>query len=114
MDPVKKPSSSHLGVGLAVGAAIGLASGLFLQSRQGKQLTKDAQKKALQLQKKVMTKLRDVEKLTKEKYEELVEEVLSYYTKTKEIAAKELPDVRKYLLARWKTIEAEINDRLDA
>jgi gas vesicle protein len=46
MAEMKKASSSHLGAGLAAGAALGLAAGLFLQSRKGKELTRDAMKKA--------------------------------------------------------------------
>lgn len=104
-------SSSHLGAGLAVGAVIGMAAGLFLQSRKGKELTKDAQKKAMALQKQVMKKLDGLETMTKEKYNEVVEQVLSYYEKTKEVAQKEMPEVRKYLLGRWKSIESALKGK---
>lgn len=100
-----KPSS-HLRAGLAAGAILGLATGFFLQSRQGKALTKDAMKKAQLLQGQVMKKLAKTEHLTKEAYTDMVDHVLAYYGKTKEVAAKEVPQVRSYLLARWKEIES--------
>lgn len=96
---------SHVGAGLMAGAVLGLAAGLFLQSRKGKQLTKDAQKKAMQLQGQLLKKLESAGDLSKEKYESLVDHVLGHYTKTKEIAEKELPEVRKFLLSRWKAMQ---------
>lgn len=108
---VSKKSSSHLGAGLAAGAALGLAAGLFLQSRKGKELTRDAMKKAQLLQKQVQKKIKVAGDLTKEKYEEIVDYVIGYYTKSKEIADKEIPVVRKFLMDQWKTIENEIKQK---
>lgn len=104
----EESSSSHVGVGLAAGAILGLAAGLFLQSRKGKELTRDAQKKASQLQAKVMKKLHQAEHLTKEKYTDVVEDVLAYYGKSKDLAQKELPQVRAFLMGKWKSIESEL------
>ena len=92
------------------GAVIGMAAGFFLQSRKGKELTKDAQKKATQLQVKVMKKLKSAEGMTKEKYAEIVDDVLGYYEKSQEVAKKEIPIVRDYLMKRWKTIEGQLKD----
>jgi gas vesicle protein len=103
--PNHETKSSHVGAGLLAGAVLGVAAGLFLQSRKGKELTKDAMKKAQGLQKQVMKKLADTELLTKEKYEEVVEDVMDYYTRAKEITKAEIPAVRKYLLGRWKEIQ---------
>ncbi|MDO8584487.1 MAG: YtxH domain-containing protein [bacterium] len=108
MDNAKQ--SSHLGVGLMAGAILGMATGLFLKSRKGKDLTKDAQKKALQLEGQVIKKLKDAKHLSKEKYEEIVDHVMGYYSKTKELSAKEAPEVRKFLMARWKAIDKYVKD----
>jgi gas vesicle protein len=109
--PTESKRSSHLGAGLAAGAILGLAAGLFMQSRKGKQLTKGAQKKALALQKQVMKKLDNVTEMTKEKYADVVEQVLKYYVKTKELAKTEIPQTRKFLMARWKEIAGELKRR---
>lgn len=102
--------SSHLGVGMMVGSMVGLAAGFFLQSRKGKELTKDAEKKAVQLQGKIMKKLETMDVLSKEAYAEVVDEVLAYYEKSKEIAKKELPEVRASLMKKWKVIEAKLKE----
>ena len=105
----KKKASSHIGAGLAAGAVLGLAAGLFMQSRKGKELTKDAQKKAAQLQKQVMKRLEAAGEMSKEAYTDMVGEVVEFYQKSKDIATKEAPEVRKYLLSRWKDIQSQID-----
>jgi len=105
-----KKQSSHLGAGVAAGAIIGLAAGLFLQSRKGKELTKDARKKAMVLEKQVMKRIGQAGEMTKEVYEEIVEDVVKYYGKSKDLAAKEIPEVRKFLMSRWKDVEKAMKD----
>ena len=102
-NPVKKPS--HVGAALAIGAILGVAAGFFLQSKKGKELTKQAQKKAVALEVQVMKKLKEVGNLTKEKYGEVVDHVLAYYAKTKELTKKEMPEVKKFLLSRWQAMK---------
>ena len=75
---------------------------------KGKELAKDAQKQAVILQGQVMKKLKAGQDLTKDKYEEVVDHVLGYYTKSKQLANKEVPEARKFLMSRWKEIEAEL------
>lgn len=105
---VQQKQSSHIGAGLAAGAVIGLAAGFFLNSRKGKVLVADAQKKSKLLQKQVMKMLTDAGTLSEEKYEEIVDKVVKYYASSKEIAAKEIPEVRKYLMSQWKGIESQL------
>ena len=102
-EQVKKPS--HAGAALAIGAILGVAAGFFLQSKKGKQLTKQAQKKAVALEAQVIKKLKEVEVLSQEKYGEVVDHVLAYYAKTKELTKKEMPEVREFLLNRWQAIK---------
>ncbi len=107
----KKAGSAHLGAGLAAGAILGLAAGLFLQSRKGKELTKDAEKKAKMLQKQVMKKLEAAGDMSKEKYTEMVDQVVEFYQKSKDVAAKEAPQVRKYLLGRWNEVKGYLDQK---
>lgn len=97
--------TSHIGIGMLIGAAIGVASATFLQSKKGKELTKDLQKKTAALQKKVASEIGKLDELTKERYGEIVEKIVDYYVKTKEVARSEVPVVKKMLLANWKGIE---------
>lgn len=101
----KKSGAGAIGAGIAAGAILGLAAGLFLQSKKGKELTKDARKKALVLQKQVMKRLDDAGEMSKEVYEEIVDDVVKYYGKSKDLAAKEIPEVRSFLMGKWKEIE---------
>ncbi len=101
----KKSGAGAVGAGIAAGAILGLAAGLFLQSKKGKELTKDARKKAMVLQKQVMKRLDDAGEMSKEVYEEIVDDVVKYYGKSKDLAAKEIPEVREFLMSKWKEVE---------
>lgn len=103
-----KRASSHLGAGIVIGSIIGAATGFFLQSRKGKELTKDAHKRLNVVQSKVLKKLSTVEKLSKAQYEDVVDDVLKYYQAGKEITKTEVPQVRKELMKRWKSIESHL------
>jgi gas vesicle protein len=105
-----KKSSSHIGAGLVVGAAIGVAAATFLQSKKGKAFTKDLQKKTMALQKKVTMELKNARDISKESYQDLVDKVVAYYVKTKDIAQNEIPEVKKVLLSHWKNIEKELKN----
>lgn len=105
--------SSHLGAGMLIGAAVGVAAAVFLQSKKGKELTKDLQKKIAALQKKISRELEDVQEMTKEGYEELVDRIVEYYVKTKDIAKKEIPEVKKSLMGSWKTVEKQLKELRD-
>jgi gas vesicle protein len=106
----EKKHSSHIGAGLLVGAAIGVAAATFLQSKQGKALTKDLQRKTMALQKKVLKELKNAKEISKDTYDELVDKVVAYYVKTKDIAEKEVPEVTKLLRSHWKNVEKELKD----
>jgi gas vesicle protein len=109
MTTTKKPSS-HLGAGLLVGTLIGVAAGYFLQSKQGKQLLKDGHKKAEKLQATLAKELNKAGDLSKETYEKLVDKVMDYYTAGKEISKNEAPEIRAFLLKKWKNIEKHLKD----
>lgn len=103
--------SSHLGLGLAIGTIIGVATGLFVQSKKGKEIVKDVEKKAVALQGKLMKELKNAEDLTKDKYEELVDKVTDYYVTTKDVTKKEVPEVKKYLMKKWTAIEKQLKSK---
>lgn len=100
-----KKTAQKVGVGLLAGTIIGMAAGLFLQSKKGKTMTKELAKKAAKLQTKLAKQLGDAEHLTQEKYEEVVNSVMDYYVKTKEIAKSEVPEIRNFLMTRWNEIK---------
>lgn len=104
----EQKKSSHLGAGLLIGTALGVAAGLFLNTKKGKSMMKDAEQKAKKMQKTLMKELSSVTVLTKGKYEEIVDRLVTYYVKSKEIAKSEAPQIRRFLVAKWKEIEREV------
>jgi gas vesicle protein len=103
----KAPASSHLGVGMLVGSIIGVAAGLFMQSKKGKEMRKDLVAETTKLQAKLMKELKNSEELTKETYEKLVDKVMDHFVLTKEIAKKDVPEVRAFFMKKWTTISAQ-------
>ncbi len=103
-----KKKSSHFGAGMLIGAAIGVAAAAYLRTKEGKAMKKDMAKKVGALQKKVMSQLEARGTFTKERYEELVDKVVAYYVKSKDIAKSEAPQVRRNLLASWNRIKTEL------
>ncbi len=106
--PDTKKSSSHLGAGLLIGSMIGVAAGLFVQSKQGKTMVKDAKRRAKFMESKILKDLKSTKKLSKAKYAEMVDRMTDYYVKSKDIAKKDAPEIRDYLLSKWKDIEKEL------
>ena len=102
----QKPS--HYGAALIAGALVGMAAGLFVQSKNGKLLRKDLQKKGADVQKRLMKELKNVKELTADKYEEIVDKMLAYYEQTKEVAKNEVPEVRKFLMKNWKEVNKQL------
>jgi len=107
-DKKKKKKSSHIRSGLMLGAIIGVAAATFLQSKKGKVMKQDLQKKMNALQKKLNEELKKAKDMSKDGYEDLVDNVVSYYVKTKEIAKSEVPAVKKELMTSWKRVEKEL------
>jgi len=91
-----------LGGLLAVGAVIG-----FAMTKEGKELTEDLQKDLKTLAKHLKKDLGDMEDVTKENFDELVNTAVKKYAEKKELAtdAKEL--LIKTLQAKWHEMEAE-------
>lgn len=99
-----------LAAGLVAGAALAVGTAYYLKTPKGKKMLKDAEKKAMAMQKKLVAELNKQKKLTKKNYEDAVKKVMAYYSKTKDIAANEVPEVRAYLLDKWKDVEKEYKD----
>lgn len=106
-EPKMKKRSSHFKGGLLAGAIFGIAAGIFMSSKQGKQLTKQLQNRTKEIQTRLYKELKKSKKLTEATYEKAIENVLEHYAKTRAIAAKEIPELRRYLLAKWKEVKRE-------
>lgn len=91
-----------LGGLLAVGTAVG-----FAMSKKGQQLTEELQKDLKILAKHLKKNLHQLEDVTKESFDELINTVVEEYAKKKELAS----DVKKTLVSalqeKWHEMEEE-------
>ncbi len=85
-------------IGFIVGAAAGAVAALFLTTKTGEELRADVKRAALEIREKVEEKTGKIKDITKEKYEEILNNVISNYKKVKEFTQKELDLIKKILL----------------
>lgn len=105
-----KKKKGHFGKGLLAGAIFGIAAGIFLTSKEGKQVTKRIESRAREIEKKLRMEFKKKKELTEAAYDDSVDRVLAYYLKTKQIAKTELPDLKKILRNKWSVVRAELED----
>jgi len=98
---------SHFKGGLIAGALFGLAAGIFMTSKQGKQMAQQLKSRAGEIQMRIDKEFKKHKKLTESSYKEAIDTVLAYYLKTKQIAKEEIPSLRRYLLTKWKDVQRE-------
>ena len=106
--PTSHKTKSHFKGGLLAGAIFGIAAGIFMSSKQGKQLAKQLRSQTTDIQKRLMKELNKTRHVSEETYSDAIDRVLSYYTKSRKIASKEVPELRRYLLAKWREIQREL------
>jgi gas vesicle protein len=85
-------------IGFIIGAAVGAVAALFLTTRTGEELRADLKKVALEIRDKVEERASKIKNLTKEKYDEIVNNVVSNYQKAKEFTQKEIDLIKRILL----------------
>jgi gas vesicle protein len=103
--PKKK---GHFKAGVLAGAVFGIAAGIFMSSKQGKQLAKQLKSQTAEIQGRIVKELKKSKKMSEENYGKAIDSVLGYYAKSRKIAAKEVPELRKYLMAKWKSVKKEL------
>jgi len=91
-----------LGGLLAVGAAVG-----FAMSEKGQELSEELQKDLKTLAKQLKRKLHQLEDVTKEKFDELVDTVVAEYTEKKELASDAKKALTAVLQSKWPEMEEE-------
>ena len=107
-DTSSKGKKSHFKGGLLTGALFGIAAGIFMSSKQGKEMAKQLKKQATEVQDRIETELKSKKTITEKTYKESIDTVLAYYIKSKAIAKEEVPALRRYLLGKWKEVKKEL------
>lgn len=103
--PQKK---SHFKAGMLAGALFGLAAGIFMSSKQGKKLAKDLRTQTKDIQTRLMREFKKTTHVSEKSYQQAIDRVLAYYAKSRQIAAKEVPSLRRYLVSRWHIVKREM------
>ncbi len=85
-------------MGFIIGAAAGAIAALFLTTKTGEELRSDIKKIVLDLSEKVEEQTGKVKNISKEKYSEIVNSVVSNYKKIKDFTQKEVDLIKKILL----------------
>jgi len=93
-----------LATGAAIGAAVGVATGLLTAPKSGKELRKDLADYANKMRKDVAKMLKDAKKVTRETYENAVDQVTGMYDKVKSLDKKDLVALKENLMDEWEAV----------
>ncbi|MBM3709205.1 MAG: YtxH domain-containing protein [Actinobacteria bacterium] len=85
-------------IGFIIGVAAGAITALFLTTKTGEELRADLKKAVLDIREKVEEKASKIKDLTKDKYSEIINNVVANYKKAKEFTQREIELIKKVLL----------------
>ena len=112
-DDVQKKSGAW-GAALLAGMAAGLAAGMFLGTNKGHEMTEDAKKQAKLLQKQLAKKVKNITELSKDKYAELVDDVIEQYQHGKQLADAQVHELKMRLLDQWDNVREQMEEEDDS
>ena len=90
-------------IGFAIGFVVGAGAALFLTTKTGEELREELKKAALDLKKKVEERAGKIKNLTKERYTEIVNNVIANYKKVKELTEKEIDLIKDIIMKQEKS-----------
>jgi len=90
-------------IGFAIGFVVGAVAALFLTTKTGEELREELKKAALDLKKKVEERAGKIKNLTKERYTEIVNNVIANYKKVKELTEKEIDLIKDIIMKQEKS-----------
>jgi gas vesicle protein len=93
--------TSKVIAGAVAGIALGVAAGLFLQSKKGKKMRKDAENYVADFYKYISPKLKKIEKMGKEEYQEFMDGALEQYAKAKKISGPMIKELKATVQKSW-------------
>lgn len=105
----KHHSCIHLGATLATGILAGLAATLFFRTDRGEKLIDETERAAKLAKKRFSKGLTRAQRLSREAYEDVVEEILERYQETKDVADEQVDTMRRSLLARWEDVRTRLD-----
>ncbi|MGE5297625.1 MAG: hypothetical protein ACM3KM_00480 [Acidobacteriaceae bacterium] len=97
----------EIGLGLAALAAA-TAGAYYFYSKSGEKHRKQLKSWMVKAKAEVMEKLEKATDLSKDAYEQIVDDVLKHYKVMKKAAPKEIADLARELKTHWKSIKVEV------
>ena len=84
-------------IGASVGVLAGAIAGILFAPQSGKETREDIKKYLQEMKEKIAQELAKVGKITKEKYDEVVNKVVKIYEMEKKITAEDAADIKAKL-----------------
>ena len=91
-------------VGMAIGFVAGAITAMFLTTKTGEELRADIRKIAMEVKLKAEEQSSKIKNLSKEKYSEIVDNVLTNYNKVKDFTEKEIDLIRKIVTEQKEVV----------
>ena len=91
-------------VGMAIGFVAGAVTAMFLTTKTGGELRADIKKIAIDVKTKAEDQAAKIKNLSKEKYTEIVNNILDSYNKVKDFTEKEIDLIRKIVTEQKEVI----------
>ena len=99
-------------LGTSVAALIAAGAAIFLtKTPAGKKVAKKMKLEAVELGKKAAVKLQSLKKISQKKYNQVIEQVVDDYTKSKKIAKHQSAAIKKDLKSHWREIRQELKNK---
>ncbi|HOK35244.1 MAG TPA: YtxH domain-containing protein [Candidatus Pacearchaeota archaeon] len=108
--PQKKDSGKKITAGLFAGAIAGLLAGILLAPKEGKETREEIKKRIEKnkFAKEVMKRLGKVGEVTKEKYNQVVDEVTDVYKRAKKVKDEDLKEIVDDIKSHWPEIAKKL------
>ncbi|MEY3471139.1 MAG: hypothetical protein RLZZ223_489 [Candidatus Parcubacteria bacterium] len=97
-------SKKSLLKGILLGLAVGGVAGVLLAPKSGKQTRQDLKKAYKSTSIDIAKKINSIEDLTKSKYDQIVDSVLTEYQKLDPITKEQLESLKTILNNKWNEI----------
>lgn len=92
-------------IGFSLGLIVGALTALFLATKTGEELRADVKRIAVEIRDQAEEKAGQIKDLTKDKYEDIVNAVITNYKKVRDFTEKELDLIKEFIMEQ-KDIKA--------
>ena len=92
-------------IGFSLGLIVGALTALFLTTKTGEELRADVKRIAVEIRDQAEEKAGKIKDLTKDKYEDIVNTVITNYKKVRDFTEKELDLIKEFIMEQ-KDIKA--------